>query len=129
MFPFDPEQVTPETGSDRKVKKQPHPATPRNRATLKSTLTYPEFLDALLVLGERLYNEKVSKVEELPATKVAEAGSRHCGRSVESMFQQVGAGLESIQQYATGFKRMTICIYARCLHEPLEARLFVLHLG
>lgn len=74
-----------------------HPTTtPRERATLTSKLNYPEFLDALLVLGERMYNgKKIPKVSELSASKktTAAAGGGHCGRSVESMFQQVSTGV------------------------------------
>lgn len=53
---------------------------------MKSKLSYPEFLDALVVLGKRMYGVSRSQIAEGGNSAV---GGGKCDRSVESLFQQV----------------------------------------
>ncbi|CAM9694499.1 unnamed protein product [Ectocarpus sp. 6 AP-2014] len=60
-------------------------------ATDKSRLTYPEFLDALMVLGERMYQTVTPKRSGPNPSAGGDSTLRkaRCKRSVESTFQQL----------------------------------------
>ncbi|CAM9404990.1 unnamed protein product [Ectocarpus sp. 4 AP-2014] len=60
-------------------------------ATDKSRLTYPEFLDALMVLGERMFQTATPKRSGPNPSAGGDSTLRkaRCKRSVESTFQQV----------------------------------------
>lgn len=81
-------QVISEGCRDRKVQSKGGPSTSFTEyAALKSKLTYPEFLDALVVLGERMFRKTV------PGGSRSKPKGGHCKRSVESTFQQVRGDL------------------------------------
>lgn len=61
-------------------------------AAVKSKLTYPEFLDALAMLSERMYGQTARRYRSSGAAQVVAAepsGGTCCGRSTEDAFQQV----------------------------------------
>ncbi|CAM9679583.1 unnamed protein product [Ectocarpus fasciculatus] len=60
-------------------------------ATAKSRLSYPEFLDALMVLGARMYQTATPKRSGPNSTGRGDStlGKARCKRSVESTFQQL----------------------------------------
>ena len=66
-------------------------AATTEHATVKSKLTYPEFLDALVVLGERMYRTRAGGRSRSKSAGSETSASRggDCEQSVESTFQQV----------------------------------------
>ena len=91
---FPPRKNNPQVASegyrDRKHRNTSR-SSPANgeHSAVKSKLSYPEFLDALVVLGERMY--RASRSRPAGGGNPAVRGES-CDRSVESTFQQVGGG-------------------------------------
>lgn len=85
-------QVASKHCRDRNVQRKAGPSTATTEyAALKSKLTYPEFLDALVVLGERMYRITVprSSRSKPPGSRNSATRGGQYERSVESTFQQV----------------------------------------
>ncbi|CAN0211359.1 unnamed protein product, partial [Scytosiphon promiscuus] len=91
------------------------PATTARHPTAKSKLSYPEFLDALVVLGDRMHRKMAVTPGSASAYRRnsgSERGQR--GRSVESTFQQLL--MEHILPLASR-RRPTSCAVA--MRDPL----------
>ncbi|CAM9216395.1 unnamed protein product, partial [Hapterophycus canaliculatus] len=85
-------EVVPESRGERKhrVRTNSSAAAAFRGDTTKSKLTYPEFLDALVVLGDRMYRKVTLTSRSKSAGRRASALEEgHLDRSSESAFQEL----------------------------------------